>query len=366
MGAFRNKLREERGVVFILFIIVLLVLLAFAALALDVGNVMVVKNELQNISDGAALAAARKLGNIYEGMSYEQQQGFNASGVAGQIIYAAQEVGGSNKAGGIPNVTILDSDVDIGRWDAKTKIFTENIIEPDAVRVRVRKDGSPNSRVATFFARIFGMNEVVVSATATAALTGASSAEPGDLPIPFGISSRWFGSEENKAFCGKHIRLFPSCPHEPCDAEIDGCGGWHTYTDDFFDHRSANCDKLRSILTEIRTSGLESPYTDQQTMYQFTGGTNTCAFDAMKALFEANAKGSPPTWTTSVVVYESDSCANPGGDILIKGFTTVKITDVLTTPEKIIEGEVLCEFVELQRSGGGEYGTKGSIPGLVQ
>jgi hypothetical protein len=52
-GAFRNKFREEQGVFFVLFIIVLLVLFAFAALALGVGNFMVVRNELQNIADSA-------------------------------------------------------------------------------------------------------------------------------------------------------------------------------------------------------------------------------------------------------------------------------------------------------------------------
>ena len=46
---------------------------------------MVVRNELQNIGDGAALAAARHLGNIYEGMSYVAQQNYDSTADAAAI-----------------------------------------------------------------------------------------------------------------------------------------------------------------------------------------------------------------------------------------------------------------------------------------
>ena len=47
----------------------LIVLLSFVALAIDVGYMVVVKNELQNVADAGALAGARQLGDIYEPMT---------------------------------------------------------------------------------------------------------------------------------------------------------------------------------------------------------------------------------------------------------------------------------------------------------
>jgi Flp pilus assembly protein TadG len=49
---------NESGVVIVIVAIALIVLLAFAGLAIDVGHVMVVRNELQNAADAAALAGA--------------------------------------------------------------------------------------------------------------------------------------------------------------------------------------------------------------------------------------------------------------------------------------------------------------------
>jgi hypothetical protein len=75
--------------------------------------------------------------------------------------------------------------------------------------------------------------------------------------------------------------------------------------------------------------------------------------------------GNPDTWTAQVVVYKSDSCSNPTGRLEITGFATVIITNVVP-PNVEITAKVICENVEPSRGGGGEYGTKGSIPGLVQ
>ena len=45
------------------------VLLAMGAAAIDIGHALVARNELQNVSDAAALAGTRALGIIYEGMT---------------------------------------------------------------------------------------------------------------------------------------------------------------------------------------------------------------------------------------------------------------------------------------------------------
>jgi Flp pilus assembly protein TadG len=364
MGACRNKLREERGVIFILFIVVLLVLLAFAALALDVGNVMVVKNELQNISDGAALAAARKLGDIYEKLPYQAQASYNVTNDADTIKDVANQVAILNKAEAAPMTIDTVNDVKIGRWDTQNKNFTENPMQPDAVWVKARKDGTLNNPVATFFARIFGMNTVDVSATAIAALTGQSTADEGGLPVPLGISRHWFDLEGVNNFCNQPIRFYPT--NDP-----SSCAGWHVYNR----YDNAPDSRLGQTITDLENKTYESPETTAyQIQFEFTGGTmSTQTFAAMKSLFLAslNYKTDPnltanDAWLAAVPVYDSSDCSNPHGAITITGFAKIVITGVLDSPVHQIDGYVVCHSYEPGRGNGGNYGTKGTIPGLVQ
>ena len=73
-------------------------------------------------------------------------------------------------------------------------------------------------------------------------------------------------------------------------------------------------------------------------------------------------------WQTTVVVYDWDNCANPNTTIAIPGYARITVTDVLNAPDKLIKGVVECELIskDNSRGGGGDFGIKGSIPGLVQ
>jgi uncharacterized membrane protein len=51
------KLKKQKGAVAIKVAVMLVMLLSLAALAIDIGNLMVARNELQNAADAAALAA---------------------------------------------------------------------------------------------------------------------------------------------------------------------------------------------------------------------------------------------------------------------------------------------------------------------
>ena len=53
--------KDQRGAVAVIVALTLVVLLAFGALAVDLGYLMMVKNELQNAADAGALAGAREL-----------------------------------------------------------------------------------------------------------------------------------------------------------------------------------------------------------------------------------------------------------------------------------------------------------------
>ena len=385
------RTKDQSGATAIVVAIVIPILIGITALAVDIGYVMATRNELQNVADAAALAATRQLGAIYQGMSYAEQQNYICDPLTIRPI--ARDVAGKNQAARM-GITLNDADIIIGDWDSNALTFDPTLAQPDAVRVIARRDGDANGPIATFFARILGIDTVDVTATATAALTGQGTAEPGELELPVGIS-RWFFDEDA---CNHHIKFYPT--NDP-----DSCAGWNTFTTS-----PSNDSGIRDILEGSDTS----PRTIAgDTVFEFTGGTlSTPTFDALLTLFQHNGfdvdsngdaitdtngdplvyagnhpaavpledadgnrllypDGTPRNehrWDTTVAVYDWDDCSNPNTGILIVGFARVALTDIQNAPNKTLIGLVLCDYTDSgdSRGGGGEYGTKGSIPGLVE
>lgn len=363
---------NERGVVAVYVTLTLAIFLGIAALAVDIGYMLAGKSELQRTADAAALAAARQLGYIYEPMSYERQLTYDATADAATIQGAAVDVAAQNRAAG--SYVVIDSnDIQIGTWQQdRDPKFAATMAQPDAVHVRARRDGTTNGPITTFFARILGIRSLGVSAVATAALTSESTSGPGGLPIPIGIPTRWF---DNPSFCESQITFYPPCNKEPCTSS-EGCAGYHTYTES-----PASAAFLKNVIMPGLESGAyEAPATTAgATDFNFTGGTLASLmnppdypfislFNSMKVRNDgiSDFDNDPATWTAKVIVYESDTCANPNQSLRIAGYVTIVITNVVGAPNPTIQGKVLCDSVQAGRGGGSSYGTKGSIPGLVQ
>lgn len=406
--------RRERGVTAVLVAIMLLMILGFAALAIDIGYGMVTKNELQNVADAAALAAARQLGVIYQSLTYDEQQAY-VVGTADETLIknAAIQVASQNKAGGA-SIAINSDDIIIGTWDPSLSPdhLTPTLDQPDSVRVTARRDTLANGAISTFFAKVFGTQTLTVRARATAALTGQSTSDPGELELPVGISRYFFDTKS----CGDVIAFSPS--NSP-----DSCAGWTSW------EYNSNDANLRKILDE--NPDYLSPETFAYgTDFNFTGGTlSNPTFDALLSLFQRkgydikangepvlDANGDPVQdltgtglevtlcqgatesdcsvpcdathttrlyypdgtarnkheWPTTVVVYENDDgsadCSNPNQEKPIIGFARVVMDNVCNSPDKIIRAVVECNYVQPtdERGGGGPFGVKGPIPGLVE
>jgi hypothetical protein len=408
-------LRGTKGVTAVLIAILIAMFLGFAALAIDIGYGMVTMNELQNIADAAALAATRQLGTIYQGMTYEQQLAYVVgSGDEMQIKNASINVASQNKAGGKNGIVIRAEDIFIGKWDttvtpASFSVPTPNV-QPNAVRVIARRDSVVNEQITTFFAKIFGISGRDVTAMATAAMTGQSTSDPGELELPVGISRYFFDTKT----CGDHVAFSPSNSPE-------SCAGWTRW-----DYGS-NDAILRKILQE-NPQYLSPEALASDSLFNFIGGQlSNPTFDALLALFQIkgydidmngdpilDANGNPLAdagaagvplcennsltdcsvpcdathttrlyypngtprnlheWPTTVVVYENEGgsadCSNPNQAKPIVGFARIKMDDVCNSPDKIIRGIVECSYVEPtdSRGGGGSYGVLGPIPGLVE
>jgi Flp pilus assembly protein TadG len=365
-------LSDQHGAVAIIVAVSAVVLVSFAALVIDIGYGLVVKNQLHNVADSAVLAGTRQLGRIYcpeldpanPCIPYDQQQSYmltaaDRAAIVAEVLDAAQK----NTAGGV-SISINDGDIRIGDWDIPTRTFTPTATRPTAVEVTARRDGSANGPISTFLGNIMGVSSISVRATSirngqpeepTAALTGVGYVGEGELDIPVALSqSRFTGGEG--AFCGDLIRFSP--PTDP-----DACGGWTTFTDP----SNVNDPSIRNILTGLNDGSYQSPEVavgDQ--VYVKNGVLSTPTFNALLNLYNAK-KDADGVWKTFVPVYNSNTCnPNPSDTLRVIGFATVLITSVEGPPLKQITGTILCDVVEPARGGGAEFGTLGSIPGLVR
>lgn len=187
--------RGQRGVVMPLAAISLLTLLGFTALAIDVGHLFVVRNELQNAADAAALAGARKLAP-YIGSPVAPNWA-DANSVATNSISLNKAV----------SDTLVDGQVETGYWNitgSPTGLHSISAGTNDlpAVLVTIDKaDGSNGGAVNAFFAQVLGIDSFNVGAKAVAVVSSPSNTSESLLPIAIPeclYSSEYWDSTTNE------------------------------------------------------------------------------------------------------------------------------------------------------------------------
>jgi uncharacterized membrane protein len=143
--------RNRRGSVALMTGGAIVALMGVAALAVDIGNAVSAKRQLQASTDAAALAGARNIGSANDP-------------VAAAISYSAKS-GQQNARGNLTGVTA----------NATLKNLTATGVHavgtPPANAIQVTQQAT----VPTYFARVLGINSVTISATATASAKGGKS-----------------------------------------------------------------------------------------------------------------------------------------------------------------------------------------------
>jgi hypothetical protein len=190
-----GKFKGQRGVSVILVALLMVIFMGLAALAIDLGHLYLVRNELQNAADAGALAGARFLYN---------SNGTEVNPDANEIARDAAIANRSEKIAVEVNWEGGNSgDVQRGHWSFATKTFSENDsllpvdlwnttfeeldLNPDfinAVQVTTWRKDFP---VAAFFARIFGFDKFTLSAKAVAYIGFAGTLTPRDVDQPIAI-----------------------------------------------------------------------------------------------------------------------------------------------------------------------------------
>jgi hypothetical protein len=132
-------LKDQKGTVIVLFALTLTVILGFTALAIDIGDLYVRRNELQNAADAAALAGALLLPDT------------TAAG------YRAIEVANKNMSGNVLN----PGDIRFGKWNFITRTLDSGT-PADAIECITRRS------INHYYAGVLGVSQSDVSALATA------------------------------------------------------------------------------------------------------------------------------------------------------------------------------------------------------
>jgi Flp pilus assembly protein TadG len=171
-----NREPNRRGAVVVLVAVLMIPFLAMVAFAIDYGFLLKTKTDLQRVADAVSLAAVQDLIPAADG-----------SQDLTTVRNAVRTYAISNTAA---NFQVLDSDIEIGRYDPTTIYSNLSLLSSgtlDTVRVTVRYDSTANSAVALFFSRALGINSVPVTATAAAALQKGYLIKPGSDVLPFAM-----------------------------------------------------------------------------------------------------------------------------------------------------------------------------------
>ena len=402
----RLQLGDSRGGVLVMVAILLLVFIGVAALAIDIGYLSNTRNELQNVADSAALAGAGYLGNVYSGLPPVQHPTFTFN--QSDIENVVKDVANDNKAAK-QSISVISGDITVGVWDPSSQsVNPATLTAPDAVYVKARRDNVANTPISTFFAKIFNIDSLNVTAEAAAALSGPSVVAEGELKTPFGLSENVFPNN-----CTDLITFSPT---------TSSCAAWHNFFDPI--NSNAMADKLISLIQgdaacEHCGAGLMNgpdwldanfdinstpdsevtPEAEAGDDFEFQGGTISSLFNGgylgadydgntgtvydnekkpapILALFDyyryRDGDGDDTVWSATIPVYndteDSPNCMNPNTALEILGFAKIVVISPDPPPSSNIQVHVDCNMNLVDgRGGGGTFGNlKGTIPNLVK
>jgi hypothetical protein len=209
---------NQQGAIIIIIAISLVVLVGFVALAIDVSDLIVIRNQLQNAADAGALAGARFLYT-------DDGTGLSVNVGANQIAYDAAR---ANRAIAVTGAVAVDvnwpvgTDVQRGHWSfglgALPRGFYPNEVSTDpvdlwntsteeldanqdfinAIKVVARRQENP---APSFFARIFGYDDFQLAADAVAYIGFAGTLQPEDVDQPIGICKQAILDENGNYTC---------------------------------------------------------------------------------------------------------------------------------------------------------------------
>jgi hypothetical protein len=378
-------------------LVALTALIAAAALAIDAGMILVARTQAQNVSDAAALAAARDL--------------IDKTGptvTLGAAEAAGLAIGAANGAVVNASVTLEPGDLVYGNWDLETETFDSGVDLTDpyvvtAVQVTSRlTEASPNNPIPAFMAKILGINSFDVGASAIAYLGFAGSFGPGAFDLPIAIDCCKLKGENCEAdYCATIATPPNECElvENPAFAgETASCLEFHNTSDQNACWTNFSPDDNAVSSSEVSDLVESGNRFEVDSSIHVDNGTKTPVIAEIQDRFFGNAPygdpagadadhpdgdfypggipGVPDSWPVCLPVVEcqTEKHCSAGDPMVVKGGVCFEIREITVTPDKIIRGSFMCPGhprwddcdCGTTGSGGLDFNIRADLPVLVQ
>ncbi|MCB2226859.1 MAG: hypothetical protein KQH53_09290 [Desulfarculaceae bacterium] len=314
--------------------------------AVDVGLIASTHNELQNAADAAALAGAGT-------MLAFADDGSQISAQTTTGITSAQQVALANSAAGV-NLALRTEDITVGYWDKDTDTFDASksgSSDPDDItgfRAVLRRDALANGPLGTYFAGIVGLSSVDLSATSTAYLGWTGRVDPSSVDLPLAIHASAL-QNAGSPNCGIPLTF---------NNEASETAEWTT----FFTWPT-NDNTVRDYLDGAdQTPAMQVG----DTINVINGNLSVATMEALAGRFQAEGSdtsgdGIADSWEVVVPV------VTPGASSTVStvtGFATLVLTEA---DGAHVNFSLQCDRAIVgSTSGGDNYGTRATLPSLIQ
>lgn len=368
--SFRAGPSRERGGMLVLCAGLLLVLTGFAILALDVGRIFIVRNELQNAADSAALAGANCLTRASDPASSSNCLATMGTGL--NWPRAATRAAAQLASNAADNLALSATDaghaVEVGYWNLMTQSPSGGSFSPSfgpvgtydkpAVRVSVTKAaGVNNGPIAMLTQLIYGGGGagVPMSAQAVAVISSPSMVLP-DSVVPQAINKCMYDQFWNSA-TGQPV-IYTGSPPDPYGISTIG-QPWEIRIGSAYHYGTCASGQWTSFDQDVNSQSAIGDLIANGNPISLSIGDLTWIEPGTKtaSYYDLDAKyPTPPGANVTVVVVDSSDLSTKG-TAPITAFAGFHISDVQGGSGKYIQGHFIPSTVAPGSGIGPFYGT---------
>lgn len=368
---------RENGSILVLVAGILIVLTGFAVLAIDVGRVFVVRNEMQNVADAAALAGANCLNREPSaGSTTECTSTLSATLNWARAGAKAENMLGQNMADNrVIDTTGTGHQIDVGYWNLLTRspsggTFSTafgplTVNDKPAVRVIVTKDtGQNNGPIAMLTRIMFGGADVPMTARAVAVLSSPGAVPPNSL-VPQAINKCMYDKFWNAA-TGTPV-IYTGNPPDPYGISTVG-QPWRVRIGSAYHYVTCQSGQWTTFELDVNSQAAVGDLIDNGNPTSLgigdttwiQPGTKTASYNDLDSKYPT-----PPGADVSMIVVDTADLSNKG-EAPIVAFAGFHIDDVRGASDKYIEGHFIPTLVTPGSSGIGPFYGTYTPPRLAQ
>ena len=366
--------------------LLLVTLVGFAALAFDVGHIMIVRNELQNGADASALAGANCL-NKRTALSGTDCE----AALSPTVNWATASTKATNsiRLNKSDNTVLIDGTVTTGYWNVNGGttmqptslsplgpctvaggVMTTPCDRPAVMVTLSRASGSNGGPVGTLIASMFGGAAVPISARSVAVISSPSNVLPNNL-LPVAINKCLFDLYWNYATASPLLATstslngVPQVIGTPWQLRIGSAYHYGTCTSGQWTSFDLNVNSA-SAINNLIVNGNPTPLAIGANTW-IQPGTQTSNYKNLDDKYPTpspNPPLSPVNDVTLVLVDVPDLTIK--GPALIVAFAGFHITDVKGGSDKYVQGNFVKATIVPGGSGAGPSFGAYTPPRLAQ